>query len=191
MNYGIDIDDTISKTAEKLIEYGNIFNEKVLKRDYKNEFTDIPNHYYLQTIFNWTDEEEKIFLEQYGYYKMMIESVELKEDVLETFFKLKEKGNNIYLITARYETEKFSVKDETEKWLIKKKIPYNELIVNAIDKEKVCKEKKIDVFIDDSYENCKKISNLGIKTYLMTTKLNKNINSGDIQRISGWKEIDV
>ena len=191
MNYGIDIDDTISKTAEKFIEYGKIYNSQVLKREYNDKLTDIKNHYYLKTIFNWNEEEEKSFLEDYGYYKKMIESVELKENVLDILLKLKKNGDSIYLITARYRSDKFSVEDETEKWLKKNTIPYDELIVDAIDKEKVCKDKKIDIFIDDSYENFMKVASQGIKTYLMTTELNKNTNSGEIQRISGWKDINV
>ena len=151
MNYGIDIDDTISKTAEKFIEYGKIYNSQVLKREYNDKLTDIKNHYYLKTIFNWNEEEEKSFLEDYGYYKKMIESVELKENVLDILLKLKKNGDSIYLITARYRSDKFSVEDETEKWLKKNTIPYDELIVDAIDKEKVCKDKKIDIFIYDSY----------------------------------------
>ena len=33
MNYGIDIDDTITKTAETFIEYAKEFNTNILKRE--------------------------------------------------------------------------------------------------------------------------------------------------------------
>ncbi len=191
MNYGIDIDDTISKTADKFIEYGKAFNEQVLKRGYNDKLSQVPDHYYLKYIFGWNESEQMKFLEEYGYYKKMIENVEVKENVKQTFKTIKEKGNNIYLITARFITDKFSVNDLTKNWLEKNDIPFDELIVNADNKAKICKSKKIDVFIDDSYKNCMQVASQGIKTYLMTTELNKNIDSGNIQRIYSWKDIGV
>lgn len=191
MNYGIDIDDTISKTADKFIEYGKAFNEQVLKRGYNDKLSQVPDHYYLKYIFGWNESEQMKFLEEYGYYKKMIENVEVKENVKQTFKTIKEKGNNIYLITARFITDKFSVNDLTKNWLEKNDIPFDDLIVNADNKAKICKSRKIDVFIDDSYKNCMQVASQGIKTYLMTTELNKNIDSGNIQRIYSWKDIGV
>lgn len=191
MNYGIDIDDTISKTADKFIEYGKVFNKEVLKRGYNDKLSEIPDHYYLKYIFGWNEAEEMKFLEEYGYYKKMIENVEVKENVKQTLKTIKENGNNIYLITARFITDKFSVNDLTKNWLEKNDIPFDELIVDANDKAKICKDKEIDIFIDDSYKNCVQVANQGIKTYLMTTELNKNIDSGNIQRIYSWNDIKV
>lgn len=142
MNYGIDIDDTISKTADKFIEYGKAFNEQVLKRGYNDKLSQVPDHYYLKYIFGWNESEQMKFLEEYGYYKKMIENVEVKENVKQTFKTIKEKGNNIYLITARFITDKFSVNDLTKNWLEKNDIPFDELIVNADNKAKICKSKK-------------------------------------------------
>ena len=68
-------------------------------------------------------------------------------------------------------------------------IPYDKLIINASDKLKVCKEYGIDIFIEDSYDTCKELQENGIKSYLMTTKMNENIDTGDIERVSCWDEI--
>ena len=70
-------------------------------------------------------------------------------------------------------------------------LPFDELIIDADDKAKICRSKKIDIFIDDSYKNCIQVANEGIKTYLMTTELNKNIDSGNIQRVYSWRDIKV
>ena len=77
MNYGIDIDDTISKTADKFIEYGREFNKQVLKRGYNDKLSEIPDHFYLKYIFGWNQDEQRKFLEEYGYYKKMIENAGL------------------------------------------------------------------------------------------------------------------
>ena len=191
MNYGIDIDDTISKTADKFIEYGREFNKQVLKRGYNDKLSEIPDHFYLKYIFGWNQDEQRKFLEEYGYYKKMIENVEVKDDVKNTLTTIKNNGNNIYLITARFKTDKFSAYDLTKIWLEKNEIPFDELIIDADDKAKICRSKKIDIFIDDSYKNCIQVANEGIKTYLMTTELNKNIDSGNIQRVYSWRDIKV
>ena len=51
--------------------------------------------------------------------------------------------------------------------------------------------KTADKFIVDSYRNCIQVANQVIKAYLMTTELNKNIDSGNIQRIYSWNDIKV
>ena len=89
MNYGIDIDDTISKTADKFIEYGREFNKQVLKRGYNDKLSEIPDHFYLKYIFGWNQDEQRKFLEEYGYYKKMIENVEVKDDVKNTLKTIK------------------------------------------------------------------------------------------------------
>ncbi len=47
----------------------------------------------------------------------------------------------------------------------------------------------IGIDIDDSYKTCKQISDIGIKTLLMETRINKNLETGKIERVSTWKEI--
>ena len=68
-------------------------------------------------------------------------------------------------------------------------IPYDKLIINASDKLKFCMENGIEIFIEDSYDTCKQLEENGIKTYLMTTKMNQNIDAGEIERVKDWNEI--
>ncbi len=41
----------------------------------------------------------------------------------------------------------------------------------TFDKLKAAKENKIELFIEDSYDTCKELSENGIKSILMTTKM--------------------
>ena len=68
-------------------------------------------------------------------------------------------------------------------------IVYDELIVNANDKIEISKEKEIDLFIEDSYETCAELEKIGIKSILMTTRMNQNIDSGNIKRVYNWDEV--
>lgn len=62
-------------------------------------------------------------------------------------------------------------------------------IYNIESEFKVCKEKNIDLFIEDSYETCVELSNSNITSILMTTKMNEKIDSGDITRVFNWNEV--
>lgn len=41
----------------------------------------------------------------------------------------------------------------------------------------------------DSFETCKQLTDNGIKSILMTTKMNAQIDSGDIIRVNNWEEV--
>ena len=61
--------------------------------------------------------------------------------------------------------------------------------MNASDKLKVCKDEGIELFIEDSYDTCKELTENGIKSILMTTKMNEKIETGNILRVYNWDEV--
>ena len=104
--------------------------------------------------------------------------------------KLKAEGDSLYFITARLTNIKNCNAEEiTRKSLLDNNIVYDELIVNANDKIKISKEKGIDLFIEDSYETCVELEKLGIKSILMTTRMNQDIDSENITRVHNWNEV--
>ena len=49
----------------------------------------------------------------------------------------------------------------------------------------------IGIDIDDSYKNCKKVSeNTNTKVYMMTSMVNKDLEDKTIKRVFSWPEID-
>jgi len=188
MNYGIDIDDTISDSASMYIKYGQSYTKDILKRDTMNKLENITSHHYLEEIFEWNKEEAKRFMQM--YYEDVVKKVQVKNGVVEVLNKLKEKNDNIYLITARYEMQNSNIEKETLEWLKNNKIPFDRLIMNARDKKSICEEYNIDVFIDDSYANCKSVSELNNKVYLMTSNTNKKIDvsNDNIERLENWED---
>ena len=68
-------------------------------------------------------------------------------------------------------------------------IPYDSLNLHISDKLTFCKEHGIDVLIEDSYETCRELADNGIKSILMTTKMNADINADGITRVNNWDEI--
>ena len=61
--------------------------------------------------------------------------------------------------------------------------------MHVSDKLKFFKENKIDLCIEDSYETCRELTDNGIKSILMTTKMNADIDDKEIVRVNNWNEI--
>ena len=85
----------------------------------------------------------------------------------------------------------FDTKKLTENWLQENNVQFDKLFMNASDKVQLVKENNIDLFIDDSFNNCKQISeNTNAKVYMMTSLVNKNLGDEKIKRVFSWPEID-
>lgn len=74
----------------------------------------------------------------------------------------------------------------SKNWLDKNNIDYDKLIVNAIKKDVVCKNEKVDLFIDDQLNNCIDISKCGIKA-IRITKDTTSYNN--ITYLYNWNDI--
>ena len=61
--------------------------------------------------------------------------------------------------------------------------------MNYQDKKELIKEIKIELFIDDSVKFCEDMENLGIKAFIMSSRINEGIDTGKITRVNNWNEI--
>ena len=98
--------------------------------------------------------------------------------------------NNIIIITARWDRKSGIIAKITKEWLKRNKINYEKLFIGHKDKRKISEECKIDVFIDDSYKTCEQIAGLGIKTYMMDSIINKNLEEKNWKRVYSWKDFE-
>lgn len=190
MNIAIDIDDTISETFETLLPYAQKYTIEELKRQPNIEMKGTyKTHFYMVEMCKWNEEEALKFWKE--YYIQILETANCKKFATEVISKLKENGNKIYIVTARWKMKDNIVEEITQKWLEENEIKYDELITNVEDKLKVLKEKNVDIFIDDSYENCTSVAeNSDIKVYMMNSKVNEKLEHEKIQRVYSWPEID-
>ena len=187
MKIGIDIDDTISETYETLFPYAQKYTIEDLGKSGKNEVNqECLTHFYIEAMHKWNEKEDNEFWNK--YYKKLITEVNIKTFAKETLEKLHENNKSI-LITARGENENGTIEKLTKDWLKQKEVPYDELILNATDKVKFAKEHNLDLFIDDSFANCKNISELGIKTFLMDSRMNKTYHDDKVKRVFSWPHI--
>ena len=157
MNIGIDIDGVLTDMEREITDYATkmcVEEQIPIKVD--------STQYYESDSFGWNQEQVDKFWNKY-----LVEYVTqspARRFAKEIISKLREEGNNIYIITARDENgmppEYYGKMQElTIKWLKEQEIEYNELIFTS-DNEKVqkCIENKIDVMIEDSPRNIEDIA---------------------------------
>lgn len=189
MVIGLDIDDTITDTFGVMFGYAQKYTIEELNRSAKIDWlTSFPNHNYIQAMHKWSEEEETAFFRK--YYKRICDETEPFPFAVETINKLKDEGHKIVLITARWDFDDISVRELTEDWIKRKNIHYDKLVVNAKTKLEAVKENNVDIFIDDSFENCTSVAEGGIKTFIMDTRCNKGLDSPNITRIYSWPHLE-
>lgn len=186
MNIGIDIDDTIAKTSEQTDIYAKEYTENVLKRKFEFRKIEILDPMWARHLYGWSDEEDKNFWNL--YYEKVMENVKPKHDAIEIINELS-KENNIIIITARWDRESGIISEITKKWIEKYNINYDKLFIGHLDKRDIVKENDIELFIDDSFKTCKKISEIGVRTFIMNSRINKEMEDDKLGRVFSWKEI--
>lgn len=189
MKIGIDIDDTTVVTINSMIKYGKKYSEEVLKTGpiIPNLGT-IKDRFYLNALFGWTEETKFDFFNM--YYKDVLKDCEPLPDSPKVIRALKEEGNEIYFISARITSiPGCDAKQLSIDTMNKYEIPYDKIIIGAYDKLEYCLENGIEVFVDDSLEVLEELSKHGIRCYLMTSPVNKDLETGTIKRVTTWEEI--
>lgn len=169
MIIGVDMDNTICSTSEKILEYEKEF---LLEKN-------------IDSTKLWEDTNLKEeFLNKY-LEKVYAEALP-KSYVKDTLDKLKQKGNKIYIITARSERYVDDIYDVIKNYLQKNNLVVDEIFINGKDKVDVCLKEKINLMIEDSRYNYDKLVNNGIHTILF----DENNNNLDIDnRVSSWQEV--
>lgn len=187
MIIGIDIDDTICNTYEIMFHDGAKYTIEELGRSGKIHKGNLNTHMYCKDMYGWSFEEATDFLNK--YYESIMKEVRPIKYVAEVIKKLRQEGNKIYLITARFTNKNFDIKEVTKRWLRDNNIDYDEIFFDCTTKADLVKEKNVDIFIDDSFLNCEEVSKLGIKTYIFNTIVNENLENENIERVYSWPHV--
>jgi len=169
MRIGLDLDDTICSTNKVIKKYEDKYctekkiNSTVLwsNQESKNDFLNT----YLETIYM---------------------EARIKNNSKKIINELKKGNNKIFIITAR--TNKYikqNMEELIKKYLKKKKIEVDKIIINSKDKVTMCKELKIDIMLEDNLYNYEALSKENINVVLFDElKQHQNINN----RINNWSE---
>lgn len=182
MNIGFDLDDTITNSSELFVKYAIEYNnlKEITYPVNTNELN--------QTLaFGWNEKNKKEFIKL--YLKKILTEATPNKDVIKVIKYLKKKGNKIYIITARNNSEISNMYEFTNKWLLTNRIDFDNLIINCKNKASICIKNHIDIFVDDNFTICDEVyKNSETKVMIYTTKYNKSIKT-DFIRVANWQEI--
>ena len=168
MRIGVDLDDTICRTTEivhdRVEQYANVMHLNSL---------DIMNDEILREAFY------NIYLEDIYY------NAEIKRDVCNVLKRLRSKGNEIYVITAR----KDEYLDVTKDWLRRNEIEVDGVVTSAYGdlKARACKKYGIDLLIEDNPYNYKIVTSQGINCILFDDREKYDLRK---DYITSWREIE-
>jgi len=170
MRIGIDLDDTICRTTEIVHNRVEKYAEKM-----KLNALDIMNDEVLKDEF-FSEYLEDIYI-----------NVEIKRSVKEVIKRLKSRGNEIYIITARTHTDK--IEKITRKWLKEHEISIDYLIMDSYGDKRVqaCKQHHIDLMIDNDPFNYKKLSSANIRCLLFDDRARYDLENN---YMTTWLEIE-
>jgi len=169
---GVDLDDTICRTTEKVHEKVEEYSKKMNLNP-----LDIMNDEILS----------QNFFEQ--YLETIYKTVEVKREVAKVLKRLRSKGNEIYIITARKNDIVKNVNIITEEWLKENQIEVDKVIVEAYGEKKadICKENNIELMIEDDPYNYKKNISKGINCILFDDRERYDLRQN---YMTNWLDIE-
>lgn len=190
MRIGIDIDGVLTDMEQFIIDYLS----KYCVENNLN-FNIGTSNYQVSKTFNITSEQEENFWNEY------IENYAINERARpfasEVIKKLKDNGNEIYIITARCLTNRDDdiignkMREITQNWLIKNEIVYDKLIFSKAENERKSQEiidNEIDLMIEDNPRNIKELSNI-VPIICYNAEYNRECIGEKITRCYSWYDI--
>lgn len=189
MRIGIDIDGVITNFEQYVLDY---FSKYCVENNIEYNIKEM--HYLTEKTFNVssniTDEFWKVFLEHYAINE------EPRRFAGEVIKKLKQEGNEIYIITARWTTNRDDeigekMRNIVKDWLSKYDIVYDKLIFskgNNEEKEQELIDNKIDLMIEDNPNNIMQLSKI-VPIICYHTQYNRHSLGDNITRCYSWYDI--
>ena len=189
MRIGIDIDGVLTDIEQFVIDY---ISKYCVENKIKYNIGDYDYNY--SKTFNITDEQEENFWNEYLEYYAVNEKA--RPFAAEVIKKLREDGHEIYIITARWLTNRDDdignrMKEIVKNWLYENEILYDKLIFSKALKERKSQEiteHKIDLMIEDSPNNINELANI-IPVICYNAEYNKNCIDNKIIRCYSWYDI--
>lgn len=184
MKIGIDLDGVVFDSETDYRVYSELYDLLELKRNSKINERELA----FQKRFKWSEEEIADFFQK--YQKKIVEESNYMPGAKMVLNMLKDEGHELIIITARG-TVNEKVIEWTEKRFKNDNMNiFNKTYYNVVNKEEICKKENIDVMIDDSNSNCKKISESKIKTIYLKAAPSYDMEENEYLKVLyNWGEI--
>lgn len=189
MRIGIDIDGVLTDVERFSVDYLSKFCV-----ENNIEYSIGKSDYDVSKTFGISSQQADAFWDKYIEY--YAENEKPREFASEVLKKLQKDGHEIYIITARWRTNRDDEAGErmrnlVKEWLNKNDIVYDKLIFSKALKEKKLqevRETKIDIMIEDSPKNINDISAI-VPVICFDTSYNKTCEGDNIIRCYSWYDV--
>ena len=173
---GIDIDDTITNSTKVVKRY---INKHSKSDELKNNIEGIIRG-------NYISDGTKSF---YKSNSMIIGNrIKVKKHAREVIQKLHDDGHKIIIVTARNNNYYDDAYKFSFEYLKRNGIVFDKLFTDQPYKTRICIEEKIDIMIDDAVDTVDATQDLGIKSILFSSSINKNKKT-KAKRLNNWLEV--
>ncbi len=186
MRIGVDIDGVLTRREQFQFDYGAKYCfDNNIKYDIN------ASEYNTNGIFNLNDKQYEDFWNKYlEFYAVNEKAIRFSKDIIT---KLIEVGNEIFIITARWNSEREDEVGEkmrkiVKDWLLENGIQYDELIFSKEDKLDWCIKHNIDIMIEDEPKCINSVSTK-IPVICYDAQYNKGCIGPNIVRCYSWYDI--
>ena len=184
----VDCDEVLSETLNELIKYSPL-KEKNLKR------SDITSYELYEVEKIWLSKETMVqaffsFFESPEYYLCQPVSW-----AYEKLYERKQAWHTLCVVTARNNPYEERTRKRVEihfPWIFSDFLFMDQYTENEIPKSKLCKDKWIQLLIDDNPQNIHDVNSLWMPGFLLDKPRNQNIENSELLiRAYSWDEIDL
>ena len=184
----VDCDEVLSETINQLLKQP-VVREKWIKR------SDITSYDLYEVTKLWMTLEDAIKL-----FFSFFESEEYRETqpvsgAYEKLYELKEAGHKLFVVTARNKPFEEQTRKRVEThfpWIFSDFLFMSQYTENEIPKSQLCKEKWIQLLIDDIVNNIQDVNSLWMPWFLLDKPRNQWVENSDLlKRVYSRDEIDL
>ncbi len=180
MIIGIDLDGVVYNSENWFMAFGEVYDIQSNGNGIVDKST---NNF--QKRYGLTDEKA---LE----IRLKYLPIQMKESPLMPYAKevlsLLKQNNNLFIITSRGSLSKDHIQI-TQQRLNEDMIDVDEVIFSQDSKVSICKQKSIDVMIDDSYNVVKELANSGIKCLQFKADNTLSYEHENVKTVYNWGEV--
>lgn len=186
MRIGIDIDGVLTNDDEYILDYTS-------KYCFENNLKCfIDGNLYEYRKLDWNQDIINNYRSK--YFVNYVKNIKPRRFASEIIKKLKQEGNEIIIISARYKTIEngnignSNIRKCTIKWLKKNRIQYDKIIFTKPPKVKEIIENKIDLMIEDSPTTIDELAKV-VEVLYYNTPYNREIKHENITRVYSWYDV--
>ena len=180
MDIGIDLDGVIYNSENWFMAFGEVYD---INNNGKGIVDSTTNNF--QKRYGLSDEKAKEIRLKYL-------PIQMKESPLMPFvkevLKLLKQNHNLFIITSRGSVANEHI-EITKQKLKEDKIDVDEVIFSQESKLNICRQKKIDLMIDDSFNVVKELSENNIKCLQFNADNTKCVTNENVIIVHNWGEV--